>query len=172
MKKYCWSLILLLLSACTWHDSLYHQYRDIPREGWRQTDTLLFTDTLRLDSVLLKRQAGQPLRLSLSLRHRDDYPYEDLQLLVHTHIALLKADSSLAVIKQSTDRMVLRLVDDRGRWQGKGWGSTYTLVQEFGPGSPLPSSGERLAFRLQVLPLMQDSLLTGIEKVGIRLSYE
>lgn len=172
MKRFAWLLIPLLLSACTWHDSLYHQYRDIRREGWLATDTLVFADTLRMDSLLLSRQAGHPVKTVLSLRHRDSYPYEDLHLLVLSDFTILPADSGQDIGQCAATQTHFQLVNDRGIWQGKGWGSSYTLVKELGSLGSLPSPGQKLAFRIAVMPMMQDSLLTGIEKVGIRLSYE
>ena len=172
MKRFAWLLIPLLLSACTWHDSLYHQYRDIGREGWRATDTLFFADTLRMDSLLLSQQAGHPVKTVLSLRHRDSYPYEDLHLLVMSDFTILPADSGQGAGQRAATQTHFQLVNDRGIWEGKGWGSSYTIVKELGCLGFLPSPGQTLAFRIAVMPMMQDSLLTGIEKVGIRLSYE
>lgn len=172
MKRFAWLLIPLLLSACTWHDSLYHQYRDIGREGWLATDTLVFADTLRMDSLLLGQRAGSPIKTSLSLRHRDNYPYEDLHLLVMSDFTILTGDFGQGAGQRAATQTHFQLVNDRGIWQGKGWGSSYTLVKELGSLGSLPSYGQSLAFRITVIPMMQDSLLTGIEKVGIRLSYE
>ena len=172
MKKLGWLLIPLLLSACTWSDSLYHQYRDIGRGGWHRSDTLFFADTLRLDSLLLSQQAGHPVKTFLSIRHRDSYPYENLHLLVLSDFTILPADSGQDVSQRAATQTHFQLVNDKGVWQGKGWSSSYTLVKDLGCLGLLPLPGQTLAFRIAVMPMMQDSLLTGIEKVGIRLSYE
>ena len=66
--------IILLAAACHAPEG-YHAFRTLLDEGWKRGDTLYFS---------LPRQTGtRPCRATLEIRHRGDYPYCSLWLLVN-----------------------------------------------------------------------------------------
>ena len=141
--------IILLAAACHAPEG-YHAFRTLPDEGWKRGDTLYFS---------LPRQTGtRPCRAALEIRHRGDYPYCSLWLLVSHNTA----DS----LTFRTDTVECMLVDKHGHFDGAGINDLYQ--KSF----PLPdiTLHEGSAPTFKIAPFMKDRLLEGISDVGIRLT--
>ena len=62
-----------LLSACD-KQTVYHSFQSLPTEGWLREDTLSF-DVKVTDSLTY-------YKLSLEVRNRSNYPYQNLPLSI------------------------------------------------------------------------------------------
>ena len=71
------SIILLFvasaLSACN-EQTVYHVFQSIPTEGWQREDTLCFRAEVP-DSLTY-------YKLSIEIRNRNNYPYQNINLSV------------------------------------------------------------------------------------------
>jgi len=162
MKKILFILPILVLTSCTWQDTVYHHYHTLPSKGWEHCDTIMFTDTLLTDTLNhhVYPFGQKNLQLDLCLRHYDNYPYKNLQLAIiiewnHLH---------------QEDVVAFNLTDEKGRWRGQGWGAHYSIQQTIKL-LPPPSFNleNKSPFCIYILPLMQDSILKGIDNVGIHI---
>lgn len=139
----------LLLGACLPRQTVYHHYESLPAEGWHTGDTLRF-ETQVPDSQVY-------CRLNVEVRNRNDYPYRNLPL----RIACLTADS----LQLPPDTLDIFLANDDGGWLGTGLGNYYQLSQFVGsvhirkPGT----------YTFQITCLLPDTVVTGINDIGIRL---
>ena len=146
------SLILLFIAgfhtACD-EQTVYHSFQSLPTEGWQRNDPLVFNVSVA-DSATL-------YNVSVEVRNRNNYPYQNLPLLVYY-------DSPEAPnIKRDT--LELRLADNAGIWLGDGWGGLYQ--------STLPAGFVRIGkageYRFKIIHLLPDEVLPGINDVGIKL---
>lgn len=146
------SLILLfvasLLTACD-KQTVYHVYYPLPTDGWQRKDTLFFHVNVT-DSATL-------YQLSVEVRNRNNYPYQNLPLLVYY--------DSPEVCNIKRDTLNLRLANSAGIWQGDGWGGLYQ--SSFPAGTiHIRKAGE---YRFKITYLLTDELLPGINDIGINL---
>lgn len=172
------SLLLLLtgLGACSYDGSCYHRYRQLPESVWQKSDTVRFSDSLRLYADLFSgglEEGLKQMEASLKIRHDDRYPYRDL----HFSLEAWVGTSQYAFSKD----FAVMAAGDNGRWSGKGWGSltcleteTFTLPIDFQAmlaDSCLQASlsNGSLPFSFNIIQRMSDSRLSGIESVGLRL---
>lgn len=141
--------MLLLLSACGNDETVYHQYRTVPTQGWEREDTLSF---VLPDSIFTRH----PYRLEIELRHTENYAYRNLW------IAVVRPHSTPPIC----DTLCLELADTEGKWYGEGNSSTF--YQFHAPaGDIVFSHADTL---IQLIHLMTPPRLKGISDVGIRLS--
>lgn len=143
------TLLLLLLGACNEH-TVYHQFRSLPTDGWRPTDTLSF-------DVAVSDSATQ-YDLLLQLRSRNNYPYRALSLRI-----TCTGPDSLPCYRQD---LSVPLADSTGRFTGHGAG---TLYQYTFPGGKLPISNPG-TYHIRIHHLLHDSLLPGINDIGIKIA--
>ena len=72
------SLILLFIAsfytACD-EQTVYHSFQSLPTEGWQRNDTLFFNVSVA-DSATL-------YNVSVEVRNRNNYPYQNLPLLIY-----------------------------------------------------------------------------------------
>ena len=97
-----------VLTACD-ENTVYHSYQSTPPDGWKKSDTLFFNVPLK-DSLA-------NLRLSVGVRNSSNYPYQNLNILIHYNLE----DSTV----WKTDTLKFILTDREGKWTGTGWGSLY-----------------------------------------------
>lgn len=154
-KKFCLSANALLLSVASLFCAcdgqvVCHAFRSLPLKGWQRNDTLVF-ETAVTDSLTY-------YRLSVEVRNRNGYPYRNLPLTV----------SCTAPDGQTlpTDSLQLSLANEDGTWRGKGWGGLYQTT--FPAGSIRITQPGTYLFKIAYT--LPDSLLTGINDVGIKLS--
>ena len=141
-------LLPLLCMACTRH-TLIHSFRAIPEEGWRRSDTLVFTLPPSPDD------AEYALYIDLRLHNR--FPYRELWLAVEHHLP----DSSLI----SRDTLCYHLSDESGNLCGQG----INLLQYETHAGTLPlRTGVETQIRIH--HLMRRETLPYIMEVGVRVT--
>lgn len=146
------SLILLfvasLFMACD-KQVVYHVYQSLPTDGWHRKDTLFFHVNAP-DSATI-------YHLSIEVRNRNNYPYQNLPLLIYY-------DSPEAKNIKS-DTLDLRLANTTGIWQGDGWGGLYQSAFHAG----IIHAGKGGEYCFKVTYLLPDEVLPGINDIGIKL---
>lgn len=135
-------------SACD-EQTVYHAFRSIPQAGWQRQDTLLF-DVPVPDSLTY-------YKLSVELRNRTDYPYQNISLSV--------CYDGPEVHPMPADTIQITLADKEGIWKGDGWGGLYQSASFVG-GVKIGKPGHYLFKIAYTLP---DGILPGINDVGIKL---
>lgn len=137
-----------LLSACD-KQTVYHSFQSLPTEGWLREDTLSF-DVKVTDSLTY-------YKLSLEVRNRSNYPYQNLPL----SICYTTADS----IPSPADTIQLILADKEGIWKGDGWGGLYQTAVSAGS----VQIGKPGTYLFKVAYTLPDERLQGINDIGIKL---
>lgn len=145
--------IVLLFVASLWtacdKQTVYHVFQSIPIEGWQRKDTLLFKAKVT-DSLMF-------YKLSVEIRNRNDYPYQNLNL----SICYTSPDSVVLPI----DTLQLTLAGKDGLWKGNGLGGVYLTT--FAAGTI--RIGKPGTYLFKIAHTLPDNLLPGINDVGIRL---
>lgn len=137
-----------LLSACD-KQTVYHSFQSLPTEGWLREDTLSF-DVKVTDSLTY-------YKLSLEVRNRNNYPYQNLPL----SICYTTEDS----IPSPADTIQLILADKEGTWKGDGWGGLYQTAVSAGS----VRIGKPGTYLFKVSYTLPDERLQGINDIGIKL---
>ena len=139
----------LLLSSCK-DRSIYHQYSSTPTLGWSHADTL------HIEPDLI---SSTDIDLLLEVRHSPAYPYKYLYMVCEENLT-----DSLIV---NRDTIALNLIKPDGRIQGDGVGKIYQLKFYYKTITrPQFSTNSKLSF----YHLMTDTIIDGIEDVGIRIN--
>lgn len=146
-----WEAVILLaviLTGCQ-QKIAYYQYRSIPETGWQRNDTLSF--------AVETADSARMYRMDLEVRNRNDYPYRNLAV----GIAVTTPDS----LSLPTDTLQLLLADEAGHWIGRGQSNLYQYTAAAG-GIHVHCPG---TYRIRVFSLLPDSILPGLNDIGIRL---
>lgn len=143
-------LILLSFSSCGRRQTYWHAYQAIPNDGWYYTDSLCFQIPMH--------KVDTTFEIQLEVRHHVNYNYKNLPLLVEC-VEFAK-DSILY-----QDTINLLLMDDNGRWLGKGIGRLLQVQTQLG--AFYVAKSDSVQFR--VVHSNPDTLLKGISDVGLRL---
>jgi gliding motility-associated lipoprotein GldH len=132
-------------------ENLYNQTEVFKSAVWRANQVVSFTDTLTNIST-------PTVHLELTLRHTNKYAYQNIWLFILTETANTKSKDSINWTMVASD----------GKWLGNGWGSLYTLTF---PLHDLHFSITDTAqwFHLSIYQALNDSLLTGISDLGLRV---
>ncbi len=142
--------VALVLAACQ-SNTVYHSYQPVPTEGWAKSDTLLYTLP---DSI-----AADTYALEIGIRYGTTYPYRDLWLTI-TH----NLQDSLTY---STDTLQVFLADEQGKRADNSPGGLFQFTCPY----PKPLSvSEKSGRTLYINHFMKDSLLVGINDVGVRIA--
>jgi len=147
------SLFLLILTMISCQDgTYYHHSLTIPSHGWRMNHVCHFRDSL---------PAGIPdcVQLELTIRHGNNYPYENLWLYIRT----MTSDSII-----HNDSINWMLAKPDGKWLGKGWGSLYSLSIPLKDLTFSANDSSRW-FSIDIRHGLRDSVLVGIEDIGLRI---
>jgi gliding motility-associated lipoprotein GldH len=153
-KALCALLCVFLAIAYTScdHREIYYNFRELKNTEWAQNDTLFFD----IDSTLF--ELNRPYRMSIEVTNNVNYPYQNIWFFVQMN---LENDSTFSNISKE-----YLLADEFGKWKGSGFGSLYQLS--------LPMDDivfkEKRNYRVKIEHGMQDEPLTGIEKLGIKIS--
>lgn len=91
--------IVALLSSCV-GNTVYNTYQAVETAGW-DMDTIYRFDVPNTLS-------GKPCDVILEVRHKENYPYQNLWLFVET----------ITQSETRRDTMEVYLADERGRWLG------------------------------------------------------
>lgn len=141
-------IALVVIASCHWGDVEFHQFRPVAPEWGRR-------DTLEFGLPLL--EAGNRWSFGVDVRYTDAYPYRDLWLLVRHNVA----DSFI----WQSDTLRCTLYDTEGCPLGKGLTGLYSIEV---PLAVLSSDGGHQP-RVQILHRMADSVLVGIQDVGLKV---
>lgn len=149
MRRLCYIVMLLLACACT-TQTRYYQYRPVNDKAWHQSDTISFD--VQLDDSIHSHQ------LEVGMRYTKQYPYQNFKI----GVIVLSSDSQFL----STQNIVYQITDEAGNYLGSGQNSLYQLTSNpiilspFAHGSCIILLNQR----------MNDSIISGIHDVGIKIS--
>jgi len=149
LRYFPFMVIVLFITLSCDSSRLFDHSVNLPPEGWHMDSTATFrievTDTIALSSFFI------------NLRNNNDYSYRNFYLFLNTTFP----DGILA-----RDTIELILADRTGKWLGKGFGRIRDNQIEVRTGLRFPQSG---TYIFGIEQAMRDTLLTGIENVGIRI---
>jgi len=115
-----------------------------------------------MDSIVqaqwIPQDSGAPVFMSLYVRHLTDYPYNNLYLF-----RTIRTQNGIAY----SDTVNVHLADALGRWNGTGMSTLKTMMVPVGKSAVRFRKGER--YTLSVQHGMRDTVLYGIQDVGVRL---
>jgi len=104
------------------------------------------------------QDSGIPVFMSLYVRHLSDYPYNNL--------FLFRTISTMEGVAYA-DTVNVHLADELGHWNGSGMSDLKTMMVPVGKSAVRFKKGERYTLRVQ--HGMRDTVLYGIQDVGVRL---
>ena len=145
-------LFILLASSCSQNEA-YFQYRELKNAEWERYDTLYF----EIDSI----QSSGLHTVYLEVTNNVNYPYQNLWLFAQDNFT----DSTYVEHK-----IECRLADESGKWLGSGFGSLYQT--SFVYRGNIVFSPERKDYRVKIVHGMRDEVLTGIERIGVKIIKE
>jgi gliding motility-associated lipoprotein GldH len=104
------------------------------------------------------QDSGIPVFMSLYVRHLSDYPYNNLFLFrtISTMEGVVYADT-----------VNVHLADELGHWNGSGMSDLKMMMVPVGKSAVRFKKGERYTLRVQ--HGMRDTVLNGIQDIGMRL---
>jgi len=133
-----------LLAGCSAPGNDYAAYVNLPEEGWKYGDTLLFTP-VHPDSLCHGL-------LVIGIRHENSFPYTSLWL--ETTVS----DNG----RDKVDTLEIPLADSYGSWTGRGIGASFQVADTVA-GSFLHASGSQVKIR----HIMRTDTLRGVTQAGI-----
>ena len=152
MKKSKFVLMIffpLFLISCH-QNEIFFEYKSLPKSGWNKDSLLTFnfnvSDTVPAYDVFIQ------------VRHYGDYPYQNLWLFLENK------NVSKNIIKRDTIEFFL--ADEFGKWLGSGVGPIKEMPVYYRQQIHFPDSG---MYQIKIGQGMRDSVLVGVEKVGIRI---
>lgn len=141
-------VISLFIVGCTSHD-VYFQYNPVSIKGWSKDTMYVFhvpiTDTAATYNVYV------------NVRNRGEYPYQNLWLF-------LKRTAPDKLLTK--DSIECYLADNRGKWLGTGIGSIMEMPILYEQNVKFSQKG---IYNYFIVQGMRDSLLAGINDIGIRV---
>jgi len=141
-------IISLLAVACTSND-VYFQYKPVASEGWSK-DSLYGFDIPITDTTAL-------YNVYVNVRNRGEYPYQNLWLFLN---------KTTPDKIQSKDSIECYLADQRGKWLGSGLGSILEMPVLYQQNVRFKTKG---TYHYKIVHGMRDSVLTGINDIGMRV---
>ena len=143
-------LIIIGLSvlSCNKKD-VYFSYQTVSVAGWNKDSLLTYNVSIR-DKTL-------PYNLYINVRHHGNYPYQNLWLF-------LENKDIKGVIQKDTIECFL--ADEFGKWLGTGAGALKEMPVLYRQQVIFPDSG---IYQLKIGQGMRDSILVGINDIGIRV---
>lgn len=140
-----WSVMLvaILAQACDFRSDNYSEYRRLPQEGWRYSDTLTFRPQ-HLDSL----SEG---RFVVAVTHGEAYPYTSVWLEVTSN------ESG----RTRRDTAHIRLADRYGNWTGQGIAGAYQATDT------LPITRHPSLSPVTVRQIMRTDTLRGLTQIGL-----
>lgn len=120
-------------------ETIYHSYQPVSSTGWDKNDTLYFPLPTSIHA--------ESHEYIIGIRHLYSYKYKDIWL------------------KVNQDTIHLYLADSTNNWKGNGIGEIRQFNQPF----KLHLSFNDSIREFHVTHIMQDSLLNGIQDIGIQI---
>jgi gliding motility-associated lipoprotein GldH len=139
---------MFILLSCD-SSRMFDHSVNIPAEGWHMDSSATFT--IEVTDTITKNT------FFINLRNNNDYSYRNFYLFLNTTFP----DGTLA-----RDTIELILADRTGKWLGKGFGRIRDNQIEVRSELRFPLIG---TYIFGIEQAMRDTLLAGIENVGIRI---
>ena len=134
--------------ACTSND-VYFQYKTIDEKGWSKDSLCNFDVTIN--------DTTANYNVYVNIRNKGEYPYQNLWLFLNK----TKPDK-----QQIGDSIECYLADQRGKWLGSGMGAVHEMSVLYEQNVRFKTNG---MYRYQIVHGMRDTLLTGINQIGLRV---
>ncbi len=144
----CVAFAGILLASCN-DNAVYFSYQPISGNSWNKDSVCVFD--VKIDSV------DQPCNLYVNTRNRGEYPYQNIWLFIKQ----IAPDSVV-----TNDTIEFYLADEFGKWLGTGVGSVYNMPVLYRQNYKFSKKG---LYRFEIQHGMRDSLLTGINDVGLKV---
>ena len=148
LRTFILLFIFFTVISCSKKDP-YLQYFPVNESGWGK-DSLFVFDIQVNDS-------DANYNLYVNIRNRGEYPYQNMWLF-------LEKTTPASII--SRDTIEFYLADNHGKWLGKGAGAIYNMPVLYQQNLKFPTKG---TYRFKIGQGMRDSILVGINDVGMRL---
>jgi gliding motility-associated lipoprotein GldH len=139
---------LFIFASCNFHDE-YFEYSSIRISGWSKDSLYVFRVPIN--------DTTSTYNIYVNVRNRGEYPYQNLWLFMRT----ISPDT--IKIKDSIECF---LADQRGKWLGSGMGSIMEMPILYKQNIKYHKKG---VYQYQIGHGMRDSLLTGINDIGLRI---
>jgi gliding motility-associated lipoprotein GldH len=141
-------IAVVLLTSCT-SDAVFFSYQSINGNGWNKDSVCTFDVQIE--------DAAIAYNVYVNTRNRGEYPYQNLWLFIR------QTSPDSVVIN---DTIEFYLADEFGKWMGKGVGSAFNMPVLYKQNYKFKIKG---VYRFEIQHGMRDSLLAGINDVGIKV---
>lgn len=138
------AVVALAMTACRPKVNDFSEYRNLPTEGWRYNEPLVF--------YLEPADSAAVGSLTVGLRHSNQFLYSNLWLEV------TMTDSLQALV----DTVNIQVADRLGHWLGRGIGTDFQLSDTLWRDIVIHRPVE-----VAVRHIMRDDHLQGIEQLGV-----
>jgi gliding motility-associated lipoprotein GldH len=145
-------LLFAIFASCSGKE-VYSRFHHLEGGKWCRDSVLVFT----MDSLEYSSDAEYMVTVELTTNR--SYPYRDLWLII---------DQNLTDSLVCTDTLRLLLADEHGKWLGGGVGGLNQLSLPYRSFIPTPRDSMH-HYRLTIRHGMDEELLRGVEKVGIKM---
>ena len=139
---------LLFFASCD-RSKVFDIYQDIDPNGWSFSEALDF-------EVEIQAQEGAIFNYLIGLRNNNDYLYANIFLFV---------DVEGPDGKHQIDTLQYLLAEPDGKWLGSGVGEIKYNLFKFKETQEMQTG----VYKFSIVHGMRDSMLMGIEDVGIRI---
>ncbi|MFZ4581852.1 MAG: gliding motility lipoprotein GldH [Paludibacter sp.] len=147
-SKLLYLLIIILLASCV-KNEVFFKYQPVNVNGWSKDSVYTFDVTIDDPSA--------NYNFYVNTRNRGEYPYQNLWLF----ISEVRQDSTV-----TKDSINFYLADDYGKWLGSGVGPIYNMPVLYRQNFKFAKSGR---YRYQIQHGMRDSMLVGINDIGLKI---
>ncbi|MCF6239806.1 MAG: gliding motility lipoprotein GldH [Bacteroidales bacterium] len=148
MFKYISIILVILISACN-RTAYFDSSLDIPNSTWDAEKAAVFDFTVK-DSARI-------FDLFIKITNDNNYRYSNLWLLVKTSVK----EGDIAY-----DTLEYFLADERGKWLGTKDGDEFSNEFLYKNKVRFPRKGK---YSVEIIQLMRDEKLKGIDKVGFKI---
>lgn len=138
----------LIVTSCINND-IYLKYKSISASGWNKDSLCRFEIPVSDTSATYN--------LYVNVRNRGEYPYQNLWIF----LSKMTPDSI-----QTKDSIECYLADNHGKWLGTGIGSVMQMQVLYQQNLRFHNTG---VYHFNIGHGMRDSVLTGINDIGIQL---
>ncbi len=148
MFKYILIILTVLISACN-SATYYDSSLDIPEHTWDAEKAAVFDFNVQ--------DSSQVFDLFIKIANTNNYRYSNLWLLVKTSVE----EGDIAY-----DTLEYFLADEKGKWLGKKEGEAFLNNFPYKNEVRFPRKGK---YSVEIIQLMRDEKLKGINKVGFKI---
>lgn len=149
MKRYLSLMLLLLLLTSCGKKVVLDELYSFENLVWHMDSSII--------AQWEPNESEEPVFMSMYIRHTTDYPYNNIYLF-------RSIESTQGI--EYTDTVNVALANSLGIWNGSGMSNLKTIEFPIGKGAVRFRSDER--YTLKIIQGMRDTLLYGIQDVGIQ----